>query len=68
MSENLFDNENLTFLVLRNQQGQHSLWPEILQIPDGWQLVFGPQPRKTCLDWLNENWTDLRPKALTEME
>jgi len=64
MSDNIFDNENLLFHVLINHEKQHSLWPEKLNIPEGWQPIFGPQPRKSCLDWLVSNWTDLRPSSM----
>ncbi|KPH65597.1 antibiotic synthesis protein MbtH [Pseudoalteromonas porphyrae] len=68
MSENIFDDESMAFVVLINHEKQYSLWPEVLTIPSGWDQVFGPQTRDTCLSWLNANWTDLRPKSLIEMD
>ncbi|MBM7169926.1 MbtH family protein [Streptomyces sp. G44] len=63
---NPFDDENGTFLVLVNDENQHSLWPSFAEVPAGWKTVFGEETRKACLDYIEENWTDLRPKSLIE--
>ncbi|MFH8344486.1 MbtH family protein [Streptomyces sp. NPDC018045] len=61
---NPFDNENGTFLVLVNDEGQHSLWPAFAEIPEGWTSVHGEAGRQECLDYIDEHWTDMRPKSL----
>lgn len=61
---NPFDDTDGTFLVLVNDEGQHSLWPEFVAVPDGWRTVHGPCGRAEALDYINTNWTDLRPKSL----
>ena len=61
MSDSLFDDESILFLVLVNTQQQYSIWPKILPIPDGWRSVHGPISRQHCMDWLKARWTDLRP-------
>lgn len=66
MATNPFDDETGSFRVLVNDEGQYSLWPEFLTIPSGWQSVYGPENRKLCLDYVNENWTDMRPKSLVQ--
>ena len=58
---NVFDDETLDFIVLVNAQQQHSLWPNFKAIPQGWTSVFGPSSRNACLDYVEMNWTDLRP-------
>ncbi|MEU4353669.1 MbtH family protein [Streptomyces virginiae] len=63
---NPFDDENGTFLVLVNDEGQHSLWPSFQTVPDGWQQVFGPGGRSDAAAYIEASWTDLRPKSLTE--
>jgi MbtH protein len=66
---NPFDDENGTFLVLVNDEGQHSLWPSFADVPAGWTVTFGEDTRQACLDYVERNWTDLRPKSLIkEME
>ncbi|MFE4577750.1 MbtH family protein [Streptomyces chartreusis] len=61
---NPFDNENGTFLVLVNDEGQHSLWPVFAEIPQGWTAAFGEASRAECLEFVEQNWTDMRPKSL----
>ena len=63
---NPFDNPDGVFLVLVNDEGQHSLWPEFAAVPDGWQVTFGPDSRAACLEHVERTWTDLRPKSLIE--
>jgi len=61
---NPFDDENGTFIVLINDEGQHSLWPTFIDVPAGWILVHEPASRQVCLDYINQTWTDMRPKSL----
>jgi MbtH protein len=64
MSTNPFDDENGTFYALVNDEGQHSLWPAFAAVPAGWTVVHGAGSRQSCLDYIEEHWTDLRPKSL----
>ena len=36
---NPFDDEDGRFLVLVNDEGQHSLWPTFADVPSGWLTV-----------------------------
>ncbi|MEU6595208.1 MbtH family protein [Streptomyces sp. NPDC046881] len=63
---NPFDDENGSFLVLSNDEGQFSLWPEHVDVPAGWSTVHGPDGRQACLDHVERNWTDMRPRSLRE--
>ncbi|MEU6126222.1 MbtH family protein [Streptomyces sp. NPDC047123] len=63
---NPFDDEGGSFFVLANAEGQHSLWPEFAEIPDGWSVAFGPADRGAGLEYVDRTWTDLRPKSLVE--
>jgi len=63
---NPFDDPNGTFLVVVNNENQHSLWPSFLEVPAGWRTVYGPDTRQKCLDYIKTNWTDMRPKSLIE--
>lgn len=63
---NSFDDEDGSFLVLVNEEDQHSLWPSFAPVPAGWDVVFGKDSRKACMDYVEENWTDMRPKSLIE--
>jgi len=66
MLMNPFDDENGTFYALINDEGQYSLWPVFAEIPAGWTIVHGPQSHQSCLDYIEEHWTDMRPKSLIE--
>jgi MbtH protein len=61
---NPFDSEENEYCVLVNAENQHSLWPTNLNVPQGWSMVGNPGSRKECLEWIDKNWTDLRPKSL----
>jgi uncharacterized protein YbdZ (MbtH family) len=54
------------FLVLVNDEGQHSLWPEFAEVPAGWVTVYGPGSREDSLSYVEENWVDMRPRSLAE--
>ncbi|MEU2551496.1 MbtH family protein [Streptomyces sp. NPDC013313] len=64
MSVNPFDDESGRFFVLVNDEEQYSLWPAFAEIPAGWRAVFGEEGRAECLDFVEKNWTDMRPRSL----
>lgn len=66
MSINPFDDENGTFHVLVNDEGQHSLWPAFCEVPAGWRSAFGPAGRAQSLAYVEEHWVDMRPRSLRE--
>jgi MbtH protein len=61
---NPFDDPDANYLVLTNEEGQHSLWPVFVDVPGGWTVAFGEAARQACLDYIEENWTDMRPNSL----
>ena len=60
---NPFDDPEGTFSVLVNDEEQHALWPSMLAVPLGWRIAHGDDTRQACLDYIEENWTDLRPRS-----
>ncbi|MFD7530676.1 MULTISPECIES: MbtH family protein [unclassified Streptomyces] len=64
MSTNPFDDPEGRFLVLVNDEGQHSLWPSFAEVPGGWTIAFDENSRAACLEYIETNWTDLRPRSL----
>ncbi|MGV9548384.1 MbtH family protein [Streptomyces ardesiacus] len=66
MSTNPFDDADGRFLVLVNQEGQHSLWPSFAEVPGGWTVAVEENTRDACLEYVETNWTDLRPRSLAE--
>ena len=63
---NPFDDDNAEHLVLVNHEEQYSLWPAFREIPPGWNAVGPRGNRQDCLDWIEANWTDMRPKSLRQ--
>lgn len=65
---NPFEDNDGTYLVLINDEGQYSLWPTTIQVPAGWTVVHENDTRQACLDYIEKNWTDMRPRSLIEAE
>ncbi|MFC0431831.1 MbtH family protein [Kutzneria buriramensis] len=63
---NPFEDQDGTYLVLVNDENQHSLWPAAIDVPAGWRVAHGPDARQACLDHVEANWTDMRPKSLAD--
>ncbi|WBB80958.1 MbtH family protein [Micromonospora sp. WMMD882] len=61
---NPFEDEDGVYLVLVNDENQHSLWPARIVAPAGWRVAFGEDTRQACLDYVERSWTDLRPASL----
>jgi MbtH protein len=58
---NLLDDANGTFLVIVNLEGQHSLWPESVAVPEGWSVAHPADTRQNCLHYIKEHSTGMRP-------
>lgn len=63
---NPFDRDDVLHYALVNDEGQYSLWPSTNEIPAGWTVTHGPSGRQSCLEHIEEAWTDMRPKSLIE--
>ncbi|MDT8913186.1 MbtH family protein [Amycolatopsis sp. PS_44_ISF1] len=57
------DDDQRDYVVVRNDEGQYSIWPGDRDRPEGWAAVGGPQPKSACLAQIEVLWTDLRPKS-----
>jgi uncharacterized protein YbdZ (MbtH family)/acyl carrier protein len=63
---NPFEDQGGSYVVLVNSDGQYSLWPEEIRRPGGWETRFGPSARADCLGFVEQTWTDMRPRRLAE--
>jgi uncharacterized protein YbdZ (MbtH family) len=63
---NPFESDDLEYVVLVNEEGQHSLWPAFREVPLGWEMIGPKGKRQQCLDWIEAAWTDMRPKSLAK--
>jgi MbtH protein len=64
VATNPFEDENGVFHVLINDEGQHSLWPSFVAVPEGWTVIHKSDARAACLEFIEKNWTDMRPNSL----
>ena len=65
---NPFEDADALYLVLVNDEGQYSLWPAGIAVPDGWVTVHDADSRSSCLEYVEEQWTDMRPSSLVRAE
>ncbi len=63
---NPFEDDNAEYLVVVNDEEQYSIWPSFREIPAGWKAVGPKGGRKICLEWIEQHWTDMRPRSLRE--
>lgn len=54
------------YTVVTNHEEQYSIWPSYKDIPAGWKTAGKVGPKQECLDFINENWTDMRPLSLRQ--
>lgn len=65
---NPFEDADALYRVIVNDEGQHSLWPASLRTPDGWAVVHDTDSRSLCIEYIEKNWTDMRPQSLIRSE
>ncbi|MDQ3952420.1 MAG: MbtH family NRPS accessory protein [Actinomycetota bacterium] len=61
------DREDTTIYdVVVNDEEQYSIWPAHKELPAGWRKAGKTGLKQECLDYVNEVWTDMRPKSLRD--
>ena len=50
--------------VVVNDEEQYSIWFADREPPSGWREVGKVGPKEECLAYIEEVWTDMRPKSL----
>ncbi|MFD5825707.1 MbtH family protein [Lentzea sp. NPDC060358] len=58
-----FAQAHTMFLVLVSPTGQYSIWPAVLQVPAGWQVVHGVACRQSCQDYVDARRSHLPAAA-----
>jgi amino acid adenylation domain-containing protein/non-ribosomal peptide synthase protein (TIGR01720 family) len=58
--------DNATYQVLRNDEDQYSLWLADHEVPAGWYQVGKEGTKEECSAYVDEVWTDMRPRSLRE--
>ncbi len=54
--------DNTIYMVVVNQEEQYSIWPADREPPMGWRDTGFHGPKDTCLQHIQEIWTDMRPR------
>lgn len=62
----MFEDETREFIAVVNQEDQYSIWPTDLEPPEGWLPAGSPGPKAQVLAFIEEVWTDMRPRSLRE--
>ncbi|HEY0637720.1 MAG TPA: MbtH family NRPS accessory protein [Pseudonocardiaceae bacterium] len=59
-------NDDIRYQVLINDEEQYSLWPAHNEVPAGWRPVGREGTRDECSAYVDQVWTDMRPRSLRE--
>jgi non-ribosomal peptide synthetase component F len=54
------------YLVVVNEEGQHSLWPAALTVPAGWRQQGHAMGRQACLSAITAAWPDIVPASVRD--
>jgi MbtH protein len=60
----MVEEDDVVYKVVVNHEEQYSIWPAHKSNPLGWRDIGVSGPKTTCLDHINEVWTDMRPLSL----
>lgn len=58
--------DDARYQVLINDEEQYSLWLADHDIPAGWRAVGIEASKADCMAYVDEVWTDMRPRSLRE--
>lgn len=54
------------YYVVINEEEQYSIWRAGGEIPAGWRAVGEQSSREECLAFIEDNWTDMRPRSVRQ--
>jgi MbtH protein len=54
------------YLPVVNDEEQYSIWAVDRELPPGWSAAGPEGTREECLAFIEEVWTDMRPRSLRE--
>ncbi|KGV15323.1 MbtH family protein [Burkholderia pseudomallei] len=54
------------YFVVRNNEGQYSVWMDGRSLPAGWETVGEPATKQQCLQRIEQLWTDMVPASVRE--
>ncbi|HEX9965649.1 MAG TPA: MbtH family NRPS accessory protein [Allosphingosinicella sp.] len=66
MESSADDEDQTIYKVVVNHQEQYSIWPADRENPAGWNDAGKSGTREECMTYIQEVWTDMRPRSLRE--
>lgn len=57
-----------TFVVVKNHEGQYSLWDAHRLPPAGWDVQTEGGDKESCLEYIRTHWTDMTPLSVKSHE
>ncbi|HSU14487.1 MbtH family protein [Longimicrobium sp.] len=54
------------YMAVVNDEEQYSIWPADRELPLGWKDTGKHGLKPEVLAWIEEVWTDMRPKSLRD--
>jgi len=60
------DEDTAIYVAVVNGEEQYSIWPADRELPFGWSDAGKRGTKAEVLAWIEEVWTDMRPKSLRE--
>ncbi|AEB45525.1 MULTISPECIES: MbtH family protein [Micromonospora] len=58
--------DDAEYVVVSNDEEQFSLWLTGRNLPNGWREAGKRGSREECLAYIEQVWTDMRPRSLRE--
>ena len=58
--------DNTIYKAVVNGEDQYSIWPADRELPLGWKDTGRQGSKAECLAYIEEVWTDMRPRSLRE--
>lgn len=55
-----------TYFVVRNHEGQYSIWDSERLVPAGWDVQTPAKSKDECLEYIRLNWVDMTPLSLVK--
>ena len=58
------DDAATVYRAVINDEEQYSIWPADRELPRGWKDAGRTGTKAECLAFIEQVWTDMRPKSL----
>lgn len=58
------DDDERVYQVVINDEEQYSIWPADREVPAGWRATGPSGVKSECLAYIDQVWTDMRPRSV----